>query len=217
MIDSGGQPDKSKRLLYYFPIIHAASDMGGLEQTVRRLSIQHSGRDGWQHKKKFILQMWREIERALDALKLNYSKIRIYQDGLPVCGKEIDIVRDLAALGSPNHLLVLKLVDRGARLLGTESAELLVREYDVMKQGLEHNFRPASIHQGERSDKILDILLTRRDEFISQRINDTLEADDTGVVFLGMLHNLSPWLAVDIETVYPLYSPQHREAQDHAR
>lgn len=189
--------------------------MGGLEQTVRRLSILHSGRNGWQHKKEAILLMWREIELALDALELNYSKIRIYQDGLPVCGKEINIVRDLAALGSPNHLLVLKLVDRGARLLGTESAELLVREYDVMKQGFDHDFHPESVHQGERSDKILEILLTRRDEFISQRINDTLETGDIGVVFLGMLHNLSPWLAAEIETVYPLYFPKHLEVDGH--
>ena len=73
--------ESSKRLLYYFPIIHAASDMGGLEQTVRRLSVQHSGWRGWQHKNEIVLQMWREIELALDALELNYPKIRIYQDG----------------------------------------------------------------------------------------------------------------------------------------
>jgi hypothetical protein len=191
--------------------------MGGLEQAVRWLSVQHSGQEGWQRKKELIHRMWQETEKALDALELSYPQIKIYQDGLPICRKEINIVRDLAKLGSPNHRLVLKLVERGARLMGTESADLLVREYEVIKQGLGNKHHSRSESRSKQPAEILETILASRDEFIAHRISDTLEPGDVGIVFLGMLHNLSPWLAVDIETVYPLYFPQHQKAHDHAR
>ncbi|MEW5914237.1 MAG: hypothetical protein AB1814_16900 [Thermodesulfobacteriota bacterium] len=159
--------------------------------------------------------MWLEIEQALEALALPYARVKLYQDGLPICGKELNIVRDMAELGSPNHRLVLKLVQRGARLMGTEFAELLVREYEVMKQGLDDNYHSESAPRAERPQEILETILTERDEFIARRINDTLEPGDTGIIFLGMLHYLSPWLAKDIEVVYPLYFPRHQKVRDH--
>lgn len=164
-----------------------------------------------------IYQMWQEIEKALEVLGLSYPMVKVFQDGLPICGREIDIVQDLAKLGSPNHRLVLKLVERGARLVGTESAELLVREYEIIKQRLDQGSDTGSGSPAERPEEILEAILTSRDEFIAKRINDTLEPGEAGIVFLGMLHNLSPWLATDIETVYPLYFPKHQEVDNHAK
>ena len=210
-----GQSRKSKKLLYYFPIIHTPSDMGGLAQAVRRFSLQHTGPQGWQRKKRIVQQGWQEIGRAVKALGLNYSRARVYQDGLPICGKELDIVRDLARLGSPNHRLVLNLVEQGACLMGTESAELLVREYEVIKQGLDKSPQPGSDQRTGGTEKILDTFLAERDEFIAQRINHTLEPEDLGVVFLGMLHDLRPWLAADIEVLYPLGAPRSQKGPDH--
>jgi len=164
-----------------------------------------------------IRQMWQEIEKALDAQELSYPRVKVYQDGLPICGQELNIVQDLAKLGSPNHRLVLKLVERGARLVGTESAELLVREYEIIKQRLDTGSDPGAGSPAERPEEVLETILTSRDEFIAKRINDTLEPGEVGIVFLGMLHNLSPWLAADIETVYPLYFPKHQEVDNHAK
>lgn len=159
--------------------------------------------------------MWAETEKAIHALELNYAKARIYQDGLPACGKEIEIVQDLAKLGSPNHQLLLKLMERGARLMGTESAELLVQEYQVIRQAMENNDLPAFSPQRGQSEDLLESILIKRDEFIAQRINATLRPGDIGMVFLGMLHSLSPWLAPDIEVVYPLNIPPKQGTQDH--
>jgi DNA-binding response OmpR family regulator len=41
---------------------------------------------------------------------------------LPVCGRDLEIVAELAKAGSRNHPLLLRLKGRGALLMGTESA-----------------------------------------------------------------------------------------------
>jgi signal transduction histidine kinase len=60
--------------------------------------------------------------------------VRLYQDGLPVCGREEEIVRDLAGSGSQNHQILLELIARGARLTGSESPSLLLEEYELARQ-----------------------------------------------------------------------------------
>ncbi len=73
--------------------------------------------------------MWEGISKRLGKLDVEHANLRIYQDGLPLCGRELDIVRDVAARGSQNHQLVLSLVQRGASLEGTEDVQLLLEEY----------------------------------------------------------------------------------------
>ena len=67
---------------------------------------------------------------------LTPEKTRIYQDGLPICGFEERIVRELAKAGSSNHQLILRLLDQGAVLMGTEDSQLLMEEYEMQKQRL---------------------------------------------------------------------------------
>jgi hypothetical protein len=49
-----------------------------------------------------------------------------------------------------------------------------------------------------------DSLLKRRDQFIADRINDTLCPGETGILFLGMLHSLRHLLDEQIKVVYPV-------------
>jgi len=53
-------------------------------------------------------------------------------------------------------------------------------------------------------------LLKRRDQYIARRINDTLLAGETGLIFLGMLHSVRSWLDKDIRIVYPIHQPLNR-------
>jgi hypothetical protein len=53
-------------------------------------------------------------------------------------------------------------------------------------------------------------LLKRRDEYIAGRINETLRAGETGLIFLGMFHSLSSWLDKDIRVVYLIHQPAGR-------
>ena len=125
-----------KRLLYYFPIIHTQADLAGLRETVVRATLEKVGRAGLSRKQALIDKIWTEIEQVIDSLPLSFDRVRLYQDGLPVCGREAEIVSELAQAGSRNHQLLLRLMARGATIMGTESGDLLVQEYQLAKQSL---------------------------------------------------------------------------------
>lgn len=197
----------ASRTLIYFPIIHTPADMGALQQSVSRATLEKVGRAGLARKATTVAQVWTAIEEALEGLELSYDRVRLYQDGLPVCGRETEIVAELARAGSRNHQLLLRLIALGATLMGTESADLLVQEYQLARQSLEgHAPRAAALAARRRS--LSNSLLTRRDQFIARRINDTLEPGETGILFLGMLHCLERYLPQDLKVLYPLHRPR---------
>jgi hypothetical protein len=199
-MDASPDMQFQRRQLIYFPIVHNQADMGALSESVRKASVRKIGRQGWKRKVDLIDKFWDEIEKALTTLSVPYDRVRVYQDGLPVSGKETLIVTELAKSGSRNHTLLLGLVDKGARLMGTESLELLLEEYESVKKmlGLGESLR--------KREQVFDSsnLLERRDKFIAQRINETLFPGEVGIIFLGMLHALEPWLATDIQVTYPV-------------
>lgn len=195
------------RTLVYLPIIHTQADMGALKESVVRATLEKIGRAGLSRKTAAIDKVWAEIERAIAGLNLSFDRVRLYQDGLPVCGREMEIVTELAQAGSRNHQLLLRLLARGATLMGTESADLLVQEYQLAKQSLTARPpRAAGVAAHRRT--LSEALLQRRDQFMAQRINDTLQPGETGILFLGMLHALEPYLHKDVRVIYPLHRPR---------
>jgi hypothetical protein len=121
-------------------------------------------------------------------MDLDWSRVRIYQDGLPVCGHEAQIVRELAAAGSLNHQLLLELVERGATLMGTEDPQLLLCEYEAQRRrlGTVNSNEPARTPPGDTAAD----LLRSRDSFIARRIAETLPEGETGLLFIGAAHRL---------------------------
>jgi hypothetical protein len=151
--------------------------------------------------------MWGEIEQLIEGMDLDPTRTRVYQDGLPICGHELEIVKEMTYKGSRNHRILLRLHSQGATLMGTESGPLLLQEYNLAKrlldpgqQGLDSDGRDALQMQART-------LLKSRDLFIAGRINETLQAGEVGILFLGMLHDVTPWLASDIRVAYPLGTP----------
>ncbi len=189
------------RTLIYIPIVHTQADMGTLSESVRRTAIPKLGEEGWKRKAEMIDRMWIEIERLIDSLALSYEGVRLYQDGLPVCEREAEIVSELANAGSRNHRLVLRLMKGGAKITGTESAEILVQEYELIKQILASGNIPEAT---ARLQALGDSLLKKRDQYIAHRINNTMHADETGILFLGMLHSLGGYLDRDIRVICPI-------------
>jgi hypothetical protein len=137
------------------------------------------------------------VDPSIAQIDLVYERVRLYQDGLPACGKEERIVRDLAQAGSLNHQLLLELMGRGALLTGTESAELLIEEYNLARQALVGGKRPRS--HGAQLQALSRQLLARRDRIIADRIAHTLEPGGTGLVFLGLMHSLDGLMPADIQ------------------
>jgi hypothetical protein len=192
--------------LIYLPIVHTSADLGALQEAVDRATLAKAGRMGLTRKRQRIEEIWAEIEKIIAGLSLSFNQVRLYQDGLPVCGREAEIVTELARTGSRNHQLLLRLMGQGAILMGTESGDLLVQEYQLARQSL-HSRSPRAAEVAARRRALSDSLLQRRDQFIAQRINETLQRGETGILFLGMLHAVARFLHQDIQVIYPLHRP----------
>ncbi|MBI5250244.1 MAG: hypothetical protein HY912_12180 [Desulfomonile tiedjei] len=197
------------RTLIYIPIIHTQADMGALRDHVKKASLKKLGISGWKRKITLVDKYWTEIDKVIEGLSLPMEGVRIYQDALPVSGKELVIIEELAKSGSRNYALLLSLISKGAVITGTESLELLLEEYDHVKKTLEAE--STEVRDAEKSAS--GSILQRRDKFIAKRISETLLTGEVGLIFLGMLHSLEPWLDKDIRVVYPIHTPFKPGAQ----
>lgn len=162
------------------------------------MHIGRVGKKKWDEHVRAVENTWRHIEKEVEGLHLVYSRVRLYQDGLPVCGQEENIVRDLAGAGSHNHRLLLNLVERGARLTGTESPVFLLEEYELARQVLTSFESGRATRTGSKQQELGKTVLERRDRYIAQRIDETLQPGETGLLFLGLLHRLERCLSADI-------------------
>jgi hypothetical protein len=197
------------RRLIHIPIIHTAADLGSLSEYVRAHYAKLCGTNAWSQREQIVRAIWNDIQVNLEALHLEYRKTRIYQDGLPVCGFEEQIVRELAQAGSSNHQLILRLFSQGATLMGTEDPGLLMQEYELQKRHLAQAAGSDSAGELGPQEKHPDQVLQARDAFIAKRIADTLPADETGLLFLGALHRLDALRSTDIR-VEPLGAGSHK-------
>ena len=183
------------RTLVIIPIIHTEQDMGSLLSEIKREYVSRYGLAQWDSHLNSIAEIWDGIRRMILDFDLPYASVRLFQDGLPLCGKEAEIVRDVAARGSKNHQLLAELAGRGARLMGTEDPQLLLQEYQFLQGAL----RDMQSEEGEQLWKQQSQrLLADRDQFIAARINDTLLPNEIGLLFLGMAHQIEPMLSSDI-------------------
>jgi hypothetical protein len=196
-----------KRKLLYLPIIHTPADMGTLGASIRGKKLSTLGRQSLTRNATVVEKMWEEIERVVAGLPLTWGTVRLYQDGLPVCGHERAIVSELAVAGSRNHKILLELEARGARLMGTESPELLVQEYQLATAAFASD---TAVRSNLRERQLRNTLLEKRDRFVADRINKTLGERECGILFLGMLHQAAKYLDTDINVVYPLGLPRVR-------
>lgn len=186
------------RALILLPIIHGINDLGDLGEAVTNSRTPEQAE---QHQIG-IDHFWSLLESAIDGFGLDYKKLKLYQDGLPVCGRESDIVVETAESGSRNFCLLQRLIYKGATLVGTESPELLLKEYALMRQA--HDSQPGlTTPTAETAQTLLD----QRDTFIAQRINDTLNEGEMGLLFIGLLHKVEDKLPKDITVIQPIEKP----------
>jgi hypothetical protein len=193
---------ESKRLLIV-PVLHSEADSGSLAPAIRRARLKTFGPRLTRENADGIASGWETIRSAVLAWQLPWDRVRLYQDGLPICGRETEIVEALAVAGSANHRLLRDLMHRGAALMGTESADLVTEEYRQARERLSAvSSGPRAIRARRTTDAAR--LLRQRDEYIAQRIAATLHPGEIGILFIGLLHAIEPHLAADIVVDHPL-------------
>lgn len=196
------------RRLKYVPIIHTGIEMGSLSGTLEAEYIRRYGKEKWEEHNRIIEDFWRGIHKTVFDLNLEYPKVRLYQDGLPVCGKEMGILQELVRMGSPNHKILMELIQLGATLEGTEDSKLLLEEYAYLKEA------SADLDQArskKKHQKWAQSLLEKRDSYIAQRIDKTLADGETGLLFIGITHRVNEKLPKDIGIEYVIYRLPFKE------
>jgi hypothetical protein len=188
------------RKLILIRIVHTSADMGSMGEGLVKDGMAKMGREKWLENQRKIEKFWDDLETEIDGLGLDYSKTKIYQDGLP-CGGELGlkIVRETADKGSKNYRIVRKLIERGAVIEATESPELLRKEYEHIKALITAKTPEEKADAARRYDRIKDELMQERDAYIAKAIDISLKDDGPGVLFIGAFHNVIPELAKDIE------------------
>lgn len=185
-----------KKLLYV-PIIHAEADLGRVAPIIDKRSSQICGKERWTQHKKVVSGFWDSIANFFGAL--NASNLKIYQDGLMIDGElGKKIVAEGAKKGSKNHEIVLKLMEKGARIMKTEDLSLLKEEYKsiIKLSETKSPIEKMLVYIGYKLRK--NPLMKKRDKFIAERINETLQDGEVGVLFIGVYHNVLPRISKDI-------------------
>lgn len=188
------------RKLILVRIVHNLEDMGSIREAFENSGMAKIGKEKWEEKQRMIEQFWIGVERAIDALDLDCSKVKIYQDGLPCSGDlGLKIVNESAAKGSFNYQIVKKLIERGAVIEAAERPELLIKEYRHLQAIANARTENERIDALRQYRAVKDTLLEERDEAIASAIDATLKQGETGILFIGAFHNISPKLSKDIE------------------
>ncbi len=173
------------RKLFYIPVVHTPEALGSHLAEVKKEYIAKYGLPKWREHVEAVDDFWRKLRETLLSLSVDHTKMKLYQDGLPVFGRELELVEKLAENGNRNYQILSELVKKGATVVGSEDPKLLIEERDeLIKNGANGSY---------------DGLMERRDEYIAQRIVSTLKDGEIGLLFIGALHRVMDRLPKDIQ------------------
>lgn len=180
--------------LLYVPILHTEKEAGAIAKIAPPLHEKQS--------QLLLKEMWDGIQKKIEDLKPEWKKLRIYQEALPLCGQEKKIVKELAEKESLNHRLLTTFMERGSHLEGTEDANLLLKEYDLLSKLFHLKGGKKDLKEYQKSS---EETLIQRDQFIAGRVRETLQEGETGLLFMGIRHKVDQLLKADYEITYIIY------------
>jgi len=171
---------KKGRKLYFVPLIYGAQESPA------------------EYVKKFD-QYWKQVEDQIGDLELKLGKTsKIYHELIPSGGEEG--LKALKDLNEKSHEAVQSRVKKGAQLEATEDAELLTEFMDwsrCLAMGLQNPKVFNTVYEAytEASKK--------RNEFISKHIDETLKADEIGILFMKEGHQVQFPPEIEVFNVAP--------------
>ncbi len=170
----------TKRSLIYIPVLHSPADMGSLASSLSpsdEYSVQVAG-------------YWERVEAEFHGMHRAWQGVHVYQDGLPDAREDI-VARIVADVDSPNYRLLRWLAGQGAFVIGTEDPVLLQEEYELLRASVADD-AARRVYAARAAS-----LLEARDRYIAARIDATLPAGGTGVLFIGLQHEATRALPPD--------------------
>lgn len=188
------------KTLYLVPVIHTSPDMGSLASALEETASAELGQKLWQEHKATLAAFWDSIARFFRGVEVRGFKI--YQDGLVADGAEgARIIREGISQGSKNYQIIGELLERGAVLMKTENLDLVKQEHAYVTKVTQAKSQRerAQTALGDRAAQ--SKLLRQRDDFIANRIKETLGEGETGILFIGAYHDILPRLPHDIQVV----------------
>ncbi len=186
--------------LIYVPIIHMKADLGHVGEEIKKRGVAAIGEDAWKDHVEAVAGFWKAIEDFFDATDVRGFKI--YQDGMAADGETgMMIVADGVKKGSKNYEIIAGLLTRGAVLVKTENFLFLKKEYDRLIEiiGAKNPLGKVITYLKYKLTK--RSLLAKRDKFIAERIAETLRDGETGILFVGALHEVAGILPRDIRII----------------
>jgi hypothetical protein len=182
-----------------------SADMGSIAKQADKRGIAGFGEEFWKRHRETISGFWDAISDYFDYIDMdtrNRKKMKIYQDGM-IAEREVaqKIVEEGIKSGSKNYELVLRLLKRGAVLVKTEDFKLVKEELDRLLAITKTKSTSKKLFAFIKYRLIKNRLLNKRDEFISRRIDETLNQDEAGILFLGAYHNIKKKLPKDIQII----------------
>ncbi len=190
------------RNLIYVPIIHSSADLGSLSKDVNKKGIANLGKDVWEKHIKTIDGFWDAILHYFYSIFEPDMKMKIYQDGMVADGAVgMKIVEQGIKSGSKNYELISMLIKKGGVLVKTEDFHLVKKELDSFISLTKAKSVLQKLMALIKYNLIKNILLNQRDKFIAKRIDDTLEKDEVGIIFIGAFHRIKKKLPKDIQVI----------------
>ncbi len=180
------------RRLIVIPLVHTHADFGSLGSRVP-FDTEIEG---------LKTQYWNRISAFVQSLPIDFSKVRVYQDGLPNTAEE-DISLILTKAQTPNYDVIRQLRDQGAHIVGTEDMKLLVKEYNLFKATQNTSTEDEYVEARLKYLEEAPALSEQRMAYIAQRIRDTLPEGEIGILFIGLAHKVKSLLEKEMEIVEP--------------
>ncbi len=174
------------------------ADLGSLASDIAKRGIASLGEEVWQKHMGTVKSFWDSMAGYFE--KLEVSNFKVYQDGMVADGEMgLKILEEGLKSGSKNFEIILKLIKRGAVLVKTEDFALVKRERDYLVELTKAKTRIGKLIAYLKYRLIKNELLKERDRFIANRISETLNQGETGILFIGAYHDIIPKLAKDIQ------------------
>lgn len=174
------------------------ADLGSLASDVAKRGITGLGEEAWQRHIETVKGLWDSIAGYFEELEV--SNFKVYQDGMIADGAMGQKILDEGLKsGSRNYEIISKLIQRGAVLVKTEDFALVKKERDMFlrmtsAKKLTEKVLSHLVYRLTKND-----LLRKRDRFIANGINETLNQGETGILFIGAYHEIIPMLDKDIQ------------------